>query len=87
MTEGKAALTTAKIAVEDSVTADVDILLEQHISRQLGSDKTDYVCLLCSKGCKSRDECANHIEVEFLYKLLHFTSNIYFILSMITLMN
>jgi len=66
MTEGKAALTTAKIAVEDSVTADVDILLEQHISRQLGSDKTDYVCLLCSKGCKSRDECANHIEVHHL---------------------
>jgi len=66
MTEGKATLTTGKPAGEDSVTADVDILLEQHISRQLGSDKTDYVCLLCSKCCKSRDECANHIEVHHL---------------------
>ena len=68
MTEGRATLTAeaTKTAAEDSVTADVDILLEKHISRQLGSDRTDYVCLLCSKVCKSRDECANHIEVGFL---------------------
>ena len=67
MSEGRDTLNidAAKRSEEDSVTADVDILLEQHISRQLGSDKTDYVCLLCSKSCKSRDECANHIEVGF----------------------
>jgi hypothetical protein len=65
MTEGEDALTTtaAKISKEDPAGADVDILLEQHISRQPGPDRTDYVCLLCSKSCKSRDECANHIEV------------------------
>eukprot|EP00092_Neocalanus_flemingeri_P035650 GFUD01038814.1.p1 GENE.GFUD01038814.1~~GFUD01038814.1.p1 ORF type:complete len:353 (-),score=84.69 GFUD01038814.1:31-1089(-) len=61
MTEG-----ALKTVGEDCITGDVDILLEQHISRQLGSDRTDYVCLLCSKYCKSRDECANHIEVHHL---------------------
>jgi len=69
MTEGKsllACIEASKKLAEDSVTADVDILLEQHISRQLGPDRTDYVCLLCSKYCKSRDECANHIEVHHL---------------------
>ena len=44
----------------------IDLLLGQHISRQLGNDRTDYVCRLCAKVCKSRDECANHIEVSLL---------------------
>lgn len=43
---------------------EVDTLLSQHISRQSGGDRTDYVCLICQKMCKSRDECANHIEVK-----------------------
>ena len=42
---------------------EVDTVLSQHISRQAGLDRTDYVCLICQKYCKSRDECANHIEV------------------------
>ena len=42
---------------------EVDMILSQHISRQAGLDRTDYVCLICQKYCKSRDECANHIEV------------------------
>ena len=42
---------------------EVDNVLSQHISRQAGLDRTDYVCLICQKYCKSRDECANHIEV------------------------
>merc|ERR1712226_721953 len=41
-------------------------ILSQHISRQAGLDRTDYVCLICQKPCKSRDECANHIEVHHL---------------------
>jgi len=45
---------------------DVDMKLDHHISRQVGQERTDYVCLLCSKCCKSRDECANHIEVHHL---------------------
>jgi len=45
---------------------EVDTLLSQHISRQSGGDRTDYVCLICQKMCKSRDECANHIEVHHL---------------------
>ena len=42
---------------------EADTMLSQHISRQSGGDRTDYVCLICQKVCKSRDECANHIEV------------------------
>ena len=42
---------------------EVDTVLSQHISRQAGLDRTDYICLICQKCCKSRDECANHIEV------------------------
>jgi len=45
---------------------EVDSVLSQHISRQAGLDRTDYVCLICQKYCKSRDECANHIEVHHL---------------------
>ena len=50
--------------VSDHVPSEeVDTVLSQHISRQSGHDRTDYVCLICQKYCKSRDECANHIEV------------------------
>jgi len=42
-----------------------DSLLEQHIQRSMEKDTLSlvYLCRLCSKACKSRDECANHIEV------------------------
>jgi len=52
----------------DSVTGagEADTLLSQHIQRQSGGDRTDYVCLICQKVCKSRDECANHIEVHHM---------------------
>ena len=42
-----------------------DTLLEQHIERSLEKDSLSlvYLCRLCNKACKSRDECANHIEV------------------------
>jgi hypothetical protein len=45
-----------------------DSLLEQHILKQVEKDSLAlvYLCRLCSKACKSRDECANHIEVSFL---------------------
>ena len=49
---------------------EVDTVLSQHISRQAGPDRTDYVCLICQKYCKSRDECANHIEVRPLLQLM-----------------
>jgi len=54
--------------VQDKVGGeeDVDMKLDHHIARQVGQERTDYVCLLCSKCCKSRDECANHIEVHHL---------------------
>ena len=45
---------------------EVDRLLSQHIQRQLAPDRTDYLCLICHKSCKSRDDCANHIEVRTL---------------------
>ena len=45
---------------------EVDRLLSQHIQRQLAPDRTDYLCLICHKSCKSRDDCANHIEVRAL---------------------
>ena len=51
---------------------EVDLVLSQHISRQAGLDRTDYVCLICQKYCKSRDECANHIEVRPWNKLMIF---------------
>jgi len=45
-----------------------DNVLEQHIIRQLEKESLSlaYLCRLCSKSCKSRDECANHIEVHHL---------------------
>jgi len=45
-----------------------DTLLEQHIERSLEKDSLSlvYLCRLCNKACKSRDECANHIEVHHL---------------------
>ena len=49
---------------------EVDTVLSQHISRQAGLDRTDYVCLICQKYCKSRDECANHIEVRHQQQLI-----------------
>jgi len=55
-----------KLGGEEVVGEDVDVRLDQHIARQVGHERTDYVCLLCSKCCKSRDECANHIEVHHL---------------------
>ena len=60
---------------------EVDMVLSQHISRQAGLDRTDYVCLICQKYCKSRDECANHIEVRpqhYLISLRLYTKNYYF---------
>ena len=59
---------------------EVDLVLSQHISRQAGLDRTDYVCLICQKYCKSRDECANHIEVRPRQQLItHFTKNYCFL--------
>ena len=49
---------------EHSSVPEVDAALTQYIQRQAGGDRTDYICLICQKICKSRDECANHIEVE-----------------------
>jgi hypothetical protein len=45
-----------------------DSILEHHIVRQMEMDSLSlvYLCRLCSKPCKSRDECANHIEVWLL---------------------
>ena len=56
---------------------EVDLVLSQHISRQAGLDRTDYVCLICQKYCKSRDECANHIEVRPWNKLMIFLQRIF----------
>ena len=59
---------------------EVDLVLSQHISRQAGLDRTDYVCLICQKYCKSRDECANHIEVRPRQHLItYFTKNYCFL--------
>jgi len=51
----------------DLVGQPADSLLEQHIIRQMEKDTLAlvYLCQLCSKACKSRDECANHIEARF----------------------
>ena len=56
---------------------EVDLVLSQHISRQAGLDRTDYVCLICQKYCKSRDECANHIEVRPRQQLITFFTKDY----------
>ena len=52
------------VAIDD--VDHVDSVLSRHIGRRSGSggERTDYECLICQKYCKSRDECANHIEVD-----------------------
>lgn len=52
-----------------------DGAVDRHICRVPSADSryTDYKCLICQKSCKSRDDCANHIEVkDFLFSSTRF---------------
>merc|ERR1719186_410236 len=65
---GSASADGNKVVVGERGDRDGDGAVDRHICRVPSADSryTDYKCLICQKSCKSRDDCANHIEVHHL---------------------